>query len=482
MALAATTVWEVRATGNDNNGGGFNAAQTSAGTDYSQQDAPQLAATDLACVDTTTTLTSATGGFTAAMVGNVIQIVSGTNDVPGWYEITAYTNTNTVTIDRTCATPGSNMTSGVGNVGGALATPGKCGGAHVGGNTIWLKYTESDYSISSNSSNVANGRITLAAGAIARLTKLFGYNATRGDSGTRPKLKWTTAGGNNAIITGSGYCDIRNVILDGNSQATTGGTTTNGAGLYRHVNVKIMGMVYLASNATRAHEFIECEWTGNTFHILEANNVQSMLVHRCVFVDNASAQYGVTVKSQGLCVISGCLFDNNKSGTAGGGVSVVDGSDVDGHVLIDSCDFYDNYNGINWNFACSGRVQNCYCEANTGYGIAIAAACPDLRIVNCGGYNNATADYQSANVSAANVVDFKAITTGSAYVTAGTDFTKNDTPNRGALLRQAAWPSQFGGHTGTTNYGDIGAFRHQDPAGGGGGGASGFPRRVMKLG
>ena len=83
MALAATTVWEVRSTGNDNNGGGYN---TAAGTtDYSQQNSPQLGLTDLATPGAgSTTLTSAVGGFTAAMVGNIIQILSGTNFTAGF--------------------------------------------------------------------------------------------------------------------------------------------------------------------------------------------------------------------------------------------------------------------------------------------------------------------------------------------------------------------------------------------------------------
>lgn len=45
--IAATTQWELRTTGNDSNGGGFNPKETSAGTDYSQQDSAQIAFTDL---------------------------------------------------------------------------------------------------------------------------------------------------------------------------------------------------------------------------------------------------------------------------------------------------------------------------------------------------------------------------------------------------------------------------------------------------
>jgi hypothetical protein len=134
-AIPSTAVWEVRTTGDATNGGGFNSAR--GGTDYSQQDTAQLSLTDLACASNTT-LTSATGGFTAAMVGNIIYIASGTNALAGYYEITAYTDTNTVTIDRTSAT-GGNMTDGVGKVGGASNHPQTVAPAIVAGNYIYVK-------------------------------------------------------------------------------------------------------------------------------------------------------------------------------------------------------------------------------------------------------------------------------------------------------------------------------------------------------
>ena len=68
MALSATVVWEVRGvTGADTNGGGFNSA--AAGTDYSQQAAPQVVidgATITATVHTTTTQLNIVGYTVAA--------------------------------------------------------------------------------------------------------------------------------------------------------------------------------------------------------------------------------------------------------------------------------------------------------------------------------------------------------------------------------------------------------------------------------
>jgi len=173
-AINAGTVWECRSTGNLANGGGYYNRDPGTSVDYSQQDAAQLSLTDLACVTTTTTLTSATGGFTAAMAGNVIKITSGTNFIAGWYEITAYTNTNTVTLDRTPVT-GSNGSSGAGKVGGGIALGSDTIDNEfwvqvVAGNTIYVTGTWT-FSESVNAS-ASDGTNVLPI-------KLIGYKTTR---------------------------------------------------------------------------------------------------------------------------------------------------------------------------------------------------------------------------------------------------------------------------------------------------------------
>lgn len=123
MAINASMQWWIRQSGNALNGGGFDSAVTNAGTNYADQDAPQLSLTDLATsAANSTTLTSATGGFTSAMIGNVIRIASGTNFTAGYYVVTAYTDTNTVTLDRTPSSAGAGS-SGVGRLGGAFSQP-----------------------------------------------------------------------------------------------------------------------------------------------------------------------------------------------------------------------------------------------------------------------------------------------------------------------------------------------------------------------
>lgn len=122
MAVAATgVVIYDPLDGSNDNAGYFDKSLENAGTDYPRaQAAAILTATDLACATGGTTLTSATGGFTDAMIGNGIYIKSGTNFTVGLYVITARVDTNTVTLDRD-PTDGSDASSGAGSVGGRRA-------------------------------------------------------------------------------------------------------------------------------------------------------------------------------------------------------------------------------------------------------------------------------------------------------------------------------------------------------------------------
>ena len=176
MALSATIIWEVQNGGSDTNGGGY---KSDAGTtDYSRQPAAQLALSDVACTTGGVVVTSVTGGFTAAMVGNVCYI-SGANFTTGWYEITAHTDSNTIEVDRD-PTNGSDGSSGTLNVGGAFATFGQIGKVladhGVSGMSAFVKYHATPYDIDSASYNVSGGAVQLANDRTYTIT---GYSTTR---------------------------------------------------------------------------------------------------------------------------------------------------------------------------------------------------------------------------------------------------------------------------------------------------------------
>lgn len=218
-ALSASTVWEYEAdaTAGNLNGGGFVAGT---GTDYTQfptckaswtvaaagcaQASPVNSTNDLASAGDWLTVTSAAGGFTDAMVGNLIHITAATGSVTaGWYQILTRADTNTITVDR--ATGTGDWTAGTGYVGGALSLPTSASlTAMVAGNTAWVKY--GTYTFATNA--------TIGTpGTNAAWINLTGYKSIRGDTpiGTdRPTFTF----GANYLATRSCWA-ISNLILLG---------------------------------------------------------------------------------------------------------------------------------------------------------------------------------------------------------------------------------------------------------------------------
>ncbi len=348
MALQATGVWEIRDDGNANNGGYYDPALAGAGTDYTQQAAAQLSLTDLACESGSTTLTSATGGFTAAMIGNAIHITSGTNLTAGWYVITARTDTNTVTLDRT-PTSGGAGSSGVGAVGGALPWADASFNSGVAGNRWWVR--SGTYTLTGAFAQTLEGTQT---GALY----VEGYSSTRGDAPTcdnRPlvacganawtwngdysdiaHLRFTTTTANGISLQGN-HCVVRRCCST-NSSATAGraalyggpatqwlveceGVSANGhaftggsslCGCYGHDSREgYHASIYSAITALIGCVFADCSVYGA---LLSAINSGQFSVIACT-IDNCASGVVVTGTTQQLAVLLGNLITNN--GTVG---------------------------------------------------------------------------------------------------------------------------------------------------------------------
>ena len=225
VAINATAVYEARSGGSNNNGGGFDSAISGAGTDYSLQDSYRLYLTDLACVTGTATLTSVNGGFTDAMVGNAINIRSGTNFTVGIYYVTAYTNPNTITL-HTTPVGASNGSGGTGNLGGAWGAPVATTWAYlVAGNRVW--YKSGTYTVP--------GNITSCGTATGILPIIIeGYKTTRGDSpigDDRPLFSEGAAG-----VYVSPFCQIKNIRATSNGNNGTLGA--QGSGSASFINCK----------------------------------------------------------------------------------------------------------------------------------------------------------------------------------------------------------------------------------------------------
>ena len=126
MAVQKTAQWWIRTDGNDLNGAGFDSGISGAGTNYCDQASPQLALTDCATSSSgDTQLTSVSGGFTSAMIGNAIRLTngsSGANLTHGDYFIIGYNSSNSVTLDRAPDNGGGGISGCTGRVGGAWAS------------------------------------------------------------------------------------------------------------------------------------------------------------------------------------------------------------------------------------------------------------------------------------------------------------------------------------------------------------------------
>ncbi len=197
MAWTANTQWELRTTGTSTGGGGFDATLAGAGTDYSQQDAPQLTHTD--GVVSGTNLQSTAGGFTSAMKGNGVYL-SGANKQ---YQITAFVDANNVTLD---SAPG-NSSGNTYHVGGAwLPTASGFVIPYVAGNKLWIgpgTYALISNALSLNQAGTADLPITVE-----------GYTTVRGDKGSAPVIQFVTSDAV-ALTFNNVFQIVKHVTIDG---------------------------------------------------------------------------------------------------------------------------------------------------------------------------------------------------------------------------------------------------------------------------
>lgn len=444
MTLSANTVWELRTDGDDNNGGGF--VTGASGSDYSQQAAAQLTVTDAATSGTTvTTLTSATGGFTSAMVGSIIHLYSGTNLTAGWYEITAYTDTNTVTLDRAPDDGVGGVSAATCKVGGALASIGGLGAVVTGTNQgvegQWAYIRSGTYNLTGTTVNVSGGPLDLATGAVLEVTfTLKGYDSANGrDSyeGAKPEINVNGNAPTNVIKASGTFSNgarIQFIRVDADSQ-------------------NISACYFTTADETYCH-FYKCE-------AVNGSTTTNMFGFQdCKPIECYAEGWSVGFKSCGTttrCYAKDCTtgFDSVSIGLdciASGGTT---GWTSMFGTIVARCSAYGNQTT-----AFSGSWGTCYIDCvafrPTSGGTAFSTTDQSL-LVNCASNGNWT-----NRVSDVVAIDHDAITLTADPFTdaANDDFSLNDVAGGGALLR-AAGLSTYG----QTGYADVGAVQHD--AGGG---------------
>jgi hypothetical protein len=464
MPVAATQ-WECRTTGSNNNGGGY----SSGGTDYSQQNAAQLTVTDAAAVSTTN-LSSATGGFTSNMVGNVVNVVG-----QGRRTITAFVDTNNVTCNAAWGT----FAAATANVGGALLdveTALANTGAAIAGNIVWI--ANGTYTLTVTRSILADGTAT-------NPIEVIGYNGsrTRADLTEANMPVFTSATNSVAIFTTNAATNLvfRNIKVThtaatrGNGWVNITVVSTNLAWINCIADGCLSGWLIGASSATAC---AGCEWSDCT-----ARNCTGTGTSAGGFVDNfASAHFnmwrncyshdnaGVGFKSVGLTLEAllfiNCIADTNtQSGFLDGATTAVFGTKWIG------CTSYGNtQHGFRSESTTGGAAAvagpvNCIAYGNSqrGYSCATTAMLNNGNSL-LGARNNAAGANTAGNYENWATPEGAITLTADPFTNAAAgDFSLNTTAGGGAALRELAFPAAIGL---TSNFASVGAAEPQATAGG----------------
>jgi hypothetical protein len=345
MGINAASHWVIRSDGDDENGALFADLDPGTSEDYSNQAAAQLSLSDIATDGAGTGLSSATGGFTAAMVGNGIYLTGG-GATAGYYQITAYTDTNNVTIDRSAGASKSGVT---GNVGGAVLTvQDSLFELPEPGNIVYIK--SGTYNLS------AHVYISKAGNATSPIT-IEGFNSTLGDDPTgddrplidgqtyyfrhlgaywiRKNVRFTSANTDYTVVSGSNghsyNCKFGNTSADANSYALSCGSdnliedcefsSSSGRGMYlagsTHVvrsyihDVAVYGAVCGSANGV---SFVECIFdTCTTAGAYISSAISSFLFECCTIYGNG---IGLDIGGGYHVLVKNCQFVSNTTGAS----------------------------------------------------------------------------------------------------------------------------------------------------------------------
>jgi len=461
MALSATLVWEARTTGSAANGAAFRAGAT--GTDYSQQDSAQVSYTDLTVdASTSTRVTSAANPFTAAHVGNVINISSTSPWTAGYYEVVSVAG-SVATLDRSPAAVGT--AGGVGKLGGATNSPETIAGAVVSSNVVWIKSGTYNVVAAYFTATTVNPSPTSPRGRIS------GYAATRGDSG-RATLKCVGAyvwQGSYCIRTGNGW-DVEQIDADGAGNAWSPFYIGQRCSVTRckALNGRSNGI-----NVSSVSTIQACEVTGMTGGLGAISGGQYGVILENYVHDNACP--GIVTSNTN--VIRGNIVANN-TGASSDGIQVSNFCQVIGNTV-----YGNGGHGLNETAAENfpNAVQGNIFANNGGYGAVFASVAGNRATSlndgnayynNTGGTrlngNDTTVNPQFVGGAYANPRD-KILTATPFMNAASGDFRLNDNAGGGAACRGVGLPATWPGSS-VAGYPDLGAAQHQDTASAGTGG------------
>jgi hypothetical protein len=428
MALSSAIVWEVRTTGADTNGGGYKTGAS--GTDFSQQAAAQYALTGLTTAAADAIILSASAA--TDMVGNVIKITSGTNFIVGFYEIISVVAGVSMTVDRNCTNAAG--VGGVGNVGGAFASPGLLYNCIVSGNIMYWKYNASVYTASSTTPGASNSIISIPP-SLSDFA-LIGYDTTRTLSNTdanRPTLKASGISSTSLLVHGNSIGSVlyRNFIIDGDS-------LTNVDGIYTASGYRILGERITVKNCRYGFGTIPFRF----YKCLADNCTRGFDDTFAVGCESYGCVTGFYLSETIDCIAAEC------SGV---------GFSLDGFgTTCSHCTAYDCTDGFDAN-SYPNECISCIAYGNSGYGFDGTRG-----LIACAAGSNTSGNTSTGATHNFQIPTLIALTADPFVNAASRDFSLNNTAGGGALCRAAGMLGAFFGGT-TTGYRDIGAVQHADP-------------------
>lgn len=435
MSLSGSNVYEIRATGDDKNGGAF--VSGGAGTDYSQQDSAQVVF-DGSTITATTSGASATLTLTGVVpdsswVDNHLNIESGTNFTAGLYRIISISG-STITLDRAATTGvGSAM---VARMGGAMKSLGGLGRFVVGNNIVWIK--AGAYSITSASTNVVDGCITYTGGSGIYFE---GYESVRGDMGNPPVFTASGISTATFIDLNVGNHFVRNITLDGANLTSVRGLQLRGAVSQSQIN-KVFALnctntgIFSTSNQSC---FSECKASGCNIGMNVVGNV-----YACEAFNNTGD--GISISISGSVVR--CLAYGN------GGRGIF--SSAQGVMFALNTAYGNAGDNIRLGQVAQLVVDSAV-EGSTG-GMGINRTNNQSLMLNCAAYNNSGGDFSTFTTSSKSASKGSITGTSTFFVNAvGGDFS----PAINSPLRDGGDGDFVGGNT--VSHHDIGASQHPDP-------------------
>ena len=415
-AFAAGTAWEVRTTGSDANGGGFNQAST--GTDRSQQDVPYTAYTDIVIGGTTTQGTSAAFPFDATSVGNVINITAGAGCTVQRAQIVSQA-AGVATFDKSLGTAASVCT---GNLGGGLATIATAFTLPVATNVIWIK--------------AGTYTFTTTATTSVALT-MRGYATTRGDSAAKPLITTATDSTFLFALDGSDYW-VDNLHMTNTaavrSQGIKHGSATSAA---IHMSRCILDGFSIAMGDAGAGQvafyfatITDSQFLNSTTRSLDI--VTNLVLRNSYFSDSAGPHLDFPVTT----TIDRCVFA--RAGTYGAGTAATGLI----YLTVTNSVFYNNgtagiqLTGTNHTAGNEFFINNVFWSNGT-YGISLNTGLTAFQ-QEAFLQNNAFGDNTTLDISPVAVPKgLNFVTLTADPFTSSTDFSLNSAAGGGALLKTA---------------------------------------------